>query len=260
MAAEELTEEAVEAIVEATEDLVVNLTRVKVSYAALGAAAGLTAGVIAGYAITRMIMAQHMTDQVNAAVEEEFANLRAHFDAKEQARLGEENKPPLTELENIVEERGYAPTTEVHDEVQNAFEQDEPQPEPEDPWNQIVEQQNRGPIHPYIIHQDEHMANEDDYTQVTLTYFSGDDVLADERDTVIAEPDVIVGLDNLQKFGHGSNDPNTVYIRNPRLEVDYEVIRSEGTFAQEVHGFSGDDLQHSERRRRRRRFDDERSV
>ena len=56
------------------------------------------------------------------------------------------------------------------------------------------------------------------------------------------------------------SDPNTVYIRNPRLEVDYEVIRSEGTFAQEVHGFSGDDLQHSERRRRRRRFDDERSV
>lgn len=261
MAAEELTEEAVEAIAEATEEIVVNLTRIKVSYAALGAAAGLAAGVVAGYAITRVIMGQHMTDQVNAAVEEVYANLRRHFEAKEQARLAEENKPPLSELQEIVEERGYAPTGEGEEvEVQNAFDQDEPQPEPVDPWNQIVEQQNRGPIHPYIIHQDEHMANDDDYTQVTLTYFMGDDVLADERDTVIAEPDAIVGLGNLQQFGHGSNDPNIVYIRNPRLEVDYEVIRSEGTFAQEVHGFSGDDLQHSERRRRRVRFDDERSV
>ena len=255
--AAEVTEEVAEAIVEATEELVVNLTRVKLSYAALGAAAGVAAGAIAGYAITRIIMGQHVADQVNAAVEEEFEALRAHFAAKEQARLAEENKPPLEELENIVEERGYAP---VEEEVVNAFEQDDPQPEPEDPWNQIVEQQNRGPVHPYIIHKDEHMANDDEFEQVTLTYFAGDDVLSDERDTVIAEPDVIVGLDNLQKFGFGSNDPNVVYIRNPRLEVDYEVIRSEGSFAQEVHGFQGDDLQHSERRRRRVRFDDERPV
>lgn len=259
MAAEELTEEAVEAITEATEELVVNLTRVKVSYAALGAAAGLAAGVVAGYAITRVIMGQHMAEQVNAAVEEEFAQLRRHFAAKEAARKANEEKPDLAEK---VQELGYAPVEEAEEvEVDNAFDHDEPQPEPEDPWNQQAEMAKRGPIHPFVIHKDEHMANEDEFEQVTLTYFMGDDVLSDERDTVIAEPDVIVGLDNLQRFGEGSEDPNVVYIRNPRLEVDYEVIRSEGTFAQEVHGFSGDDLQHSERRRKRVRFDDDpRSV
>lgn len=255
--AAELTEEAVEAVevmTDVAEELVQNLTRVKISYAAIGAAAGLAAGVLAGYAITRVIMGQHMADQVNAAVEEEFENLRQHFAAKEQARLANE-KPDLAAK---VEELGYAPESE--EVVENAFDKDDPQPEPEDPWNQQVEMESRGLVDPFVIHQDEHMANEDEYTQVTLTYFAGDDVLADERDTVIAEPDVIVGLDNLQKFGHGSNDPNVVYIRNPRLEVDYEVIRSEGMFAQEVHGFSGEDLQHSERRRKRVRFDDERST
>lgn len=259
MAVEELTEEAVEAIVEATEDLVVNLTRVKVSYAALGAAAGLAAGVAAGYAITRVIMGQHMAERVNAAVEEEFRQLRVHFAAKEAARKANEEKPDLAEK---VQELGYAPSEEEPGEVEvvNAFDHDEPQPEPESSWNQMAEMQSRGPVHPYVIHKDEHMANEDEFEQVTLTYFLGDDVLADERDTVIAEPDVIVGLDNLQRFGDGSEDPNVVYIRNPRLEVDYEVIRSEGTFAQEVHGFTDGDLRHSERRRRRVRFDDERSV
>ena len=251
--AAELTEEIAEAIVEATEEVVVNLTRIKVSYAALGAAAGLAAGAIAGYVITRIIMGQHVADQVNEIVSEEVEAMQRHFAAKEQARLSQE-KPDLAEK---VQELGYAqPDPDAEIKTDNAFDHDEPQPEPEDPWNMQVEMQNRGAINPYVIHQDEFMANDDEHTQVTLTYFSGDDVLSDERDTVIAEPEVIVGLDNLQKFGHGSGDPNTVYIRNPRLEVDYEVVRSEGTFAQEVHGFTDGDLQHSERRRRRRRFDD----
>lgn len=251
--AAEVTEEVAEAIVEATEELVVNLTRVKLSYAALGAAAGVAAGVIAGYAITRVIMGQHVADQVNEIVEAEVSAMQKHFQAKEAARAANEKPDPAEK----VQELGYAPVAGAEEVVdRNAFDHDEPQPEPEDPWNQQVEMQGRGAIHPYVIHQEEFMANDDEHEQVTLTYFSGDDVLSDERDTVIAEPDVIVGLDNLQKFGHGSGDPNTVYIRNPRLEVDYEVVRSEGTFAQEVHGFTDGDLQHSERRRRRRRFDD----
>jgi hypothetical protein len=254
----ELTEEAVEAIVEATDELVVNLTRVRLSFAALGAAAGLAAGTVAGYAIARIVMGQHLADRVNQAIEDELNMLRTHFEAKEQARIAND-KPNLAEK---VQELGYAPVIgEEQVEVDSVFEHDEPQPEPEDPWNQAIEMQNRGPIEPYVLHRDEFMVNDDEHEQVTLTYFAGDDVLSDERDTVIAEPDVIVGLDNLQKFGYGSEDPNTVYICNPRLEVDYEVVRSEGSFAQEVHGFSDGDLQHSERRRKRVRFDDDpRSV
>ena len=265
MAAAELTEEAVEAVevmTDVAEELIENLTRVKISYAALGAAAGLAAGVIAGYAIARVVMNQHLAERVNAEVEAEFAQLRAHFAAKEAARKANEEKPDLAEK---VQELGYASREpdaleQVEAEQINAFDKDEPQPEPEDPWNQQAEMAKRGAIHPYVIHKDEFVVNDEEHEQVTLTYFMGDDVLSDERDTVIAEPDVIVGLDNLQRFGDGSEDPNIVYIRNPRLEVDYEVIRSEGTFAQEVHGFSGDDLQHSERRRRRVRFDDERPL
>lgn len=257
MAAEELTEEAVEAIAEATEEIVVNMARVKVSYAALGAAAGLAAGAMAGFYFAWKKAEKVILNEVNQQVEAEVMAMREHFLAREQARLANE-KPDLAEK---VQELGYAPTGEGEEvEIDNAFDHDEPQPEPADPWNQQLEMQNRGAVHPYVIHKDEFDANEDDQEQVTLTYFSGDDVLSDERDTVMAEPDAIVGLDNLQKFGHGSGDPNVVYIRNPRLEVDYEVIRSEGTFAQEVHGFADGDLRHSERRRRRVRFDDERPV
>jgi hypothetical protein len=101
------------------------------------------------------------------------------------------------------------------------------------------------------------MNNDDEQEQTSLTYFAGDDVLVDERDQVMRDIDATVGLENLQKFGHGSNDPLVVYVRNPRLEVDYEISKSDGTFATEVHGFQDDELRHMQHRPRRRRFDDE---
>lgn len=97
---------------------------------------------------------------------------------------------------------------------------------------------------PYIITHDEYYEGEKEYEQVTLTYFDGDDVLVDERDQPVPDPDDSVGDDHLARFGFGSNDNNIVYIRNDRLELDFEIIRSNGKYAKEVLGF----IEHSERR------------
>lgn len=121
-------------------------------------------------------------------------------------------------------------------------------------WDAEVEEASRRPEVPYVISHDEFMENSFEHEQESLTYYEGDDVLAEMDDSVIYEVESIVGTDNLSRFGHGSRDPNIVYIRNERTERDYEVARHKGKYAEEVHGLS-----HSDQRphRRSRWGDDE---
>jgi hypothetical protein len=107
----------------------------------------------------------------------------------------------------------------------------------EDGFDYGTEIASRTPGEPYVVSRDEFMEHEDDsFNQVTLTFYAGDNVLADDQDEVIFDVDDLVGEDNLNRFGHGSNDPNVVYIRNERLTLDIEVLQSHGEFAVEVLG------------------------
>lgn len=93
---------------------------------------------------------------------------------------------------------------------------------------------NRGDIH--IISLQEHSDNEPEYQQVTLTWYAGDSVLTDEREDVIEDFENIIGVHALGKFGEVSEDENVVHVRNNILMVDYEIVRSNGTYQQEVLG------------------------
>lgn len=116
-------------------------------------------------------------------------------------------------------------------------------------WNYDEEVPKRGPEVPYILHRDEFFADEKGYdNQTTLTYYQGDDVLCDENDVPIYNPERAVGK---LIFGHGSGDPNVVYVRNEKLEAEYEVLLDQGHYVVEVLGGQvGDalekpDLKHS---------------
>lgn len=248
--------EFAEDVAQFAEDVVHNLTRIRIQYAALGLAVGAAAGAVGG-AILAIRKARKEADAyITNTVMELTSEMREDYHAKVRA-LDARMKEPLGQM---VEELGYAPTSNGHVEVvedpetESVFDKDDPQP---GGWNYETEQEQRGPVNPFIIHHDEFMVNEPEHEQVSLTYFAGDDVLVDERDQVMREVGTTVGLEHLQKFGHGSEDEDMVYIRNPRLEVDYEISKSDGTFATEVHGFQDDELKHGERHLRRQRFDDE---
>lgn len=137
--------------------------------------------------------------------------------------------------------------------VNNIFVDNKPLVEGE--WDQEVEQSMRTVGEPYVISHEEFLEAESGYEQTTVTYYEDDETLADERDKVIEDVERTVGEDNLQKFGHGSNDSNVVYVRNDRIELDFEVIRSYKSFAEEVLGF----IEHSDYRPKIRKFrgDDE---
>jgi hypothetical protein len=95
----------------------------------------------------------------------------------------------------------------------------------------------RDPDFPYIISEAEFHENED-YTEVTLSYFQGDNKVVNGKSELLTDDDVdgLIGKENLLKFGHRSGDDNILYIRLDRIGMIFEVIRSMGTYAHEVLG------------------------
>jgi len=102
-----------------------------------------------------------------------------------------------------------------------------------DDWDYEAELSTRTKERPYVLHQDEFFSNEMEFHQDTLTYYEKDDILADSDDTPMYDYKKLMG-DLL--FGHGTTDPNVVYIRNEHLQLEWEILLHTGSFSEEVLG------------------------
>lgn len=118
-------------------------------------------------------------------------------------------------------------------------------------WDADKEEAERDTTKPYVISHDEFFENEPDHIQAQLVWFAEDGVLADSEDKPVDE--AIVGEENLEKFGHGSRDPNLVYIRNEAMDIDFEISYAEGKYSEQVMGF----IQHEDRPIRKFRLDED---
>lgn len=176
-------------------------------------------------------------------------------EAQGYSRVSEEAVPDGQAEENPSE----VSPRDVERVKQELFERAHPEIEPWDYPTEYRRRRNTGS--PFVIHVDEYKDNVKEHDQATWTYYEDDDVLATEHDEVVAADKwpTVIGTDSLQRFGHGSNDINVVYVRNEQLSLDVEIIRNPGNYAEIVHGLSKGDLRHSEERGRRRRprFDDD---
>jgi hypothetical protein len=92
------------------------------------------------------------------------------------------------------------------------------------------------PMEPYLISYDTYAVNTNVQEKKVFTYFAVDKVLADENNSEVAFPKSVLGDDALERFGEESDDPDTVYIRDPMLEVDYEVVRVKQSYKVTVLG------------------------
>lgn len=102
---------------------------------------------------------------------------------------------------------------------------------------------------PYIITEEEYLANEPEHEQSQLSFFEEDGVLADAADKVIDDTDKIVGDDNLVKFGAGAKHKDVLFIRNEEMECDFEIARSYGSYLEEALN-----MKHSDDDGRTRKF------
>lgn len=84
---------------------------------------------------------------------------------------------------------------------------------------------------PYVISPDE-FGTFDDYTTISLVYYDGDEVLADEEDEVVEDLADTVGEDFAEHFGEYEDD--SVFVRNDRLRCDYEILRDNRSYSDVV--------------------------
>lgn len=114
------------------------------------------------------------------------------------------------------------------------------------------------PDKPYAISFEEYNENHPNHEQTTLMYYVQDDTLVDAQDKPIDDTEYAVGDDNLTRFGHGSHDPNVVYVRNEKIDMDFEIVRDMGSYHKALFGTDPNpSLQHSRRTNRRRGREDE---
>lgn len=186
------------------------------------------------------VEARQYTEEELAAIRETNAAHPGEEEAPEEEDQGEPDETAPEEDVKVVSGR------------QNIFAA--PETEANGVWDYEAEERLRRPDIPYIIHVDEFRQNEPEHDQLTYTYYEEDDILTDSAERRIVEFDGLLGTNNLTKWGHGSKDPNIVYIRNDRLRIDAEVLRDRGSYHETHHA-----IRHSSGRRRttRGRFDDE---
>jgi hypothetical protein len=151
---------------------------------------------------------------------EEIESVREVYYKKDSLKENQATeKPTIYEMKEYLErikENGYG----KYEYDNNDNDEDE-----EENYEEGESDMNDGP---YIISPDE-FGNMDDHTCVYLSYYA-DGVLADDWGTEIIAPDEEVGPDIASHFGEYEED--TVFVRNEKLKIDYEICRDLRTFAE----------------------------
>jgi hypothetical protein len=129
--------------------------------------------------------------------------------------LSSEEDPDLEEEVDYVRRVTHNPTHE---------------PDPDD-----VTSWDRSPLHPYVITESEYRIDRPEYEKDSLTYYVGDDTLAEENGNYIPDKNGTAGNQNLREFfGYGSGNERLLYIRNDRVMADFEINLNDGKYTKEV--------------------------
>lgn len=188
----------------------------------VGSAVSMGIGIVAGYFIAK----RHLEEDVELLIED-TVQLTFTFEEDKVEEFIEYPKPTF-----FIDENNY-PTRIKEEEggeesMINVF------AEADEDWDYEYELSMRLPHIPYTIHRDEFFADEMGWdSQSTLTWYEGDEVLVDELNNALSNAPAFIGNPT---FGHGSGDPNVVYVRNEKFQAEYEVLRDPGSYEIEVMG------------------------
>lgn len=205
------------------------------------------AGLVVGYKMAEIRLTARFEERLDKETEqmrEFYQTVKKPYATPEEAVKDlvpppAENVDPRVKTQKIayhkiVKGEGYEPTDEEIEEAEARQDEKEAFVEMVEERQNIFDS-NRDPEKPYLISQDEFLANEAGYIQSTLTYYEADKVLADEKDDIIDDKPGTVGREFADAFGHKKH-PNEVYVRNEKIQMDFEITRSERSFAEDVLG------------------------
>ena len=76
---------------------------------------------------------------------------------------------------------------------------------------------------PYIIEPEEYGNKVENECTVLMWY--GDDILTDTYGVNVDDIENTVGMEFIDHFGENPEEPDVVYVRNDRLEMDYQILQ-----------------------------------
>ena len=232
----------------------------------------LSAGSVAGYFYAKKKLIAQYDERLEIEVERTREHLKRLNKVDEYATPEDAARQLMADVELISRPetgklfdeavqamKDYSPDVQVSDETLQEVET-EPQFEPRDQVSAGVVSRNvfsanegidfdysseiaaRTKDRPYIISRAEWDDNDHGHEQVELTYYAGDQIVADPNEKEIALVEETVGWDNL-RFGHRSGDDEIVYIRHEGYNLDMEVTHHEGKYGEIVAGFTNGAMQ-----------------
>lgn len=186
--------------------------------------AGAAVGSAVTWKITKTMYEKNVQEEINEIKEayvkkyepttevEKTEEVAPVEDARAKAEAAK-NKASVSEYAAKIREHGYTPYANVDNEEDSPEENEEEEREEMDA--------------PYVISPEE--VGESDYDIVGLTYYA-DKMLADDNDDLVEDVESLVGFESLNHFGEFEDD--SVYVRNDRLKIDYEILLDQRTYAE----------------------------
>lgn len=162
-----------------------------------------------------------------SAVNTEYCDLRSELNAVSQAVKDDAFDEHMAEREHPEEDGYYNPHTEDFNDEEDLDEEFDNEEKLE-----ALRKAREDKKLPYPIDAAEFHNTQQWYEKITLTYFEGNDVLTDDREDPIDNPEELVGTDYKKFFGViDESEPDIVMIRNDSNGCDYEICRVPASYA-----------------------------
>lgn len=185
---------------------------------------GLAVGVGGTYFYLKQKYAEKLSEQIQ--------EVRKHYQEKQKrSKPKEEKDEKFTNRFEEAEERGKDRI--AYESIAKRY-QGSDEERPVDPAEQESPPEDEPEEEIFTVTEEE-IENYDNFENIDLTYYAEDDILCDDQEQVIEDPDAIVG-DALTKFGVKSGYPDTVYVINKRVRAIFEVLMVEGSYQEIVLG------------------------
>lgn len=194
----------------------------------VGALLGAALGFGAGYLVGKLLANREAEARITSEVQAYKAHRRA------QANTASKGDNPLDRIAALGEDDGGDAEDDENDPLLAGIN--------DDPYGVLSEDDGFEEVHPepgtrepHIISRDSFVEEETELQQkISITYYDGDDTLVDERDVPMRDLAPTVGEEFWQHFGELSEDPEVLYIRNRRLQIDFEITRDERSYTEVV--------------------------
>lgn len=168
--------------------------------------------------ISGFLFANHvLKEKYDKIVEEEVESIKASFrkyqiDQEAEKESEEEIEAIKQEYEELVDNLGYGTISE--DTVEES-------PEP-----------NENEVHHMIISEDQ-FGKIEDYETITLLLLQ-DGVMVDDDYDRMSDEEIQWAIGDVDLKAFAKSDAETMYIRNNRIKVYYEIVKDDQTYAEVV--------------------------